>query len=298
MTLKKQEIQNYQKAGEISVKVKDYAKKIIKPGMKLSEIADKIEEKIESLGGEIAFPVNLAIDDVAAHFTPSSDSDEKAGGLLKVDLGVHVNGFIADTAFSLDLSKEGKYKGLIKASQEALDNALNNLKKGIILSEIGSIIQKTITEKGFSPIRNLSGHELGHWTVHAGLIIPSYENNNTSELDEGAYAIEPFATTGEGLVKNGGPSNIYRLENAEAGVRDPIARKIIKFVKEKYETLPFSQRQIEKKFGSRTKIALRFLENSGILHHYAQLVEKSHEPVSQAEHTVLITEKGVEVTTR
>lgn len=294
--MQSKELENYKKAGKIAKQVKDFAKKLIKPGMPLLEIANKIEAEIEKLGGKCAFPVNLGINDMSAHFTPSSIDESTAEGLLKVDIGVHVNGYIADTAFSLDLTKNQEYKKLIEASQQALENAVKKIKKGISLSEIGSIIQETIVKAGFSPIRNLSGHQLGDFLVHAGLTIPSYENNNPTELDEGAYAIEPFATAGTGLVYDGGKSGIYRLEK-EAGVRDKTAREVYNFILENYKTLPFCERWITKQFGSRSRLALIFLENSGILHHYAQLVEKSHQPVSQAEHTIIIHKEKVEVTT-
>ncbi len=289
-------LKNYKRAGQIAAEVKEYARQLIKPNMPLLEIAEKIEDKILKLGGKPAFPLNLAKDGIAAHYTPSSNDNEIAAGLLKVDMGVHIDGSIADTAFSLDLTEEEKYKELIRASEDALENALKIIKKSITLSEIGSVIQETITKKGFSPIRNLSGHELGHFLVHAGLIIPSYENNNLTKLQEGAYAIEPFATPGLGLVYDGGKSSIYRLEK-QGSVRDATARKIYQYILEEYRTLPFCERWLTKKFGSRTKIALLFLENSGILHHYSKLVEKSNSPVSQAEDTILLTDK-VEIITR
>ncbi len=295
--MKKSELGDYKKAGEMASAVRNYASSIIKPDMPLLEIAEKIEDKIIELGGKPAFPINLAIDDVAAHSTPSSNDDEKARGLLKVDIGVHINGKIADTAFSLDLTKEKKYFKIIEASEQALASALKKIKKGISLSEIGSVIQETIVSYGFSPIRNLSGHELGNFLVHAGLTIPSYENNNPTKLREGAYAIEPFSTTGTGLVYDGGKSRIYRLEK-EGAVRDSTAREIYKYVSKEYKTLPFCERWLTKKFGSRTKLALLFLENAGLLHHYSKLIEKSHAPVSQAEHTIIIHDKEIEVTTK
>lgn len=293
--MEEKQIQDYRKAGEIAKEVREFAKSIIKPDMPLLEIADKIENKILELKGQMAFPVNLSINDIAAHYTPSSTDDTKAAGLLKVDIGVHIDGAIADTAFSLDLTKNQEHTKLIEASQQALDNALK-ITAGITLSEIGSIIQETITEKGFSPIRNLSGHELGSFMVHAGLTIPNHNNGNKTELEEGAYAIEPFATPGQGIVYDGGKSGIYRLEK-EGAVRDAGARKIYQYILEEHKTLPFCERWLTKKFGSRAKISLLFLERAGIIHHYAHLIEKSHQPVSQAEHTILITKNKVEITT-
>lgn len=297
--MENKEIQDYRKAGKIASEVKRYAKSIIKPGMPLLEMAEKIENKIIELGGKCAFPVGLSINEIAAHSTPSSDDKTKAEGLLSIDIGIHVDGFIADTAFSLDLTKEKKYKKLIEASEKALENSINLIKKNpsVFISEIGKTIQETISGFGFSPIRNLSGHSLGKNLVHAGITIPNYNNNNDKILEPSAYAIEPFATSGEGIVYDGGKSLIYRLEKTTTLPRDKTAREIYNFILENYETLPFCERWISKKFGSRAKIGLMFLEKQGILHHYPQLVEKSHAPVAQAENTIIIQKGKIEVTT-
>jgi len=294
--MKKADIDNYKKAGEISIEAKKYARQLIKPGMALVDIAEKIESKIKELGGELAFPVNLGINEIAAHYTPSSDDETEASGLLKIDMGVHVKGAIADTAFSLDLSKDGEYKKLIEASEKAVENAIQSIKKDTTLSDIGLAIQNAITASGFSPIRNLSGHKLDLFTVHAGLTIPNYENNNQTKIEDGAYAIEPFATTGQGIVYDGGKSGIYRLEN-EGNVRDPSARKMLDYIKENYSTLPFCERWLAKEFGSRTRLSLMFLEKANIISQYSQLIEKNHSPVAQSEHTLIIEKGKLEVTT-
>jgi methionyl aminopeptidase len=295
--MKEKEIADYKKAGEIAKQVTEYARKIIKPDMFLLEIAEKIESKIIELGAKPAFPVNLSINEIAAHYTPHSTDETKANGLLKVDIGVHVNGSIADTAFSLDLTAEKKYKELMQASQEAIDNVLESIKSGITLSDIGKTIQETIEKKGFTPIINLSGHELGNFIIHAGLTIPNHDNNSQVKIKDGAYAIEPFATTGHGQVYDGAKSSIYRFEK-QAGVRDSKAREIYHYILENYKTLPFCERWITKKFSSGARLALSFLENAGILYNYPQLIEKSHSPVSQAEHTIIINKDKIEVTTR
>ncbi|MFA5174211.1 MAG: type II methionyl aminopeptidase [Candidatus Pacearchaeota archaeon] len=295
--MEKQEIEDYKKAGEISVKIKEYAKNLIKPDMPLLEIAQKIHKKIEELGAQPAFPVNLSINEVAAHYHPTLEDETKAQGLLKVDIGIHVNGFIADTAFSIDLTKNNEFKDLIKASEEALENAIKILKDNPTLHEIGETIQTTIENKGFSPIINLSGHELGEYQVHAGVTIPNYGNNNKKILEIGAYAIEPFATTGEGKIYEGKPSNIYAVKKPK-NTRSPTARKILDYVWDKYQTLPFSLREIQEKFGSMSRLALKELEQNDIIHNYPQLIEKSHMPVSQAEHTIIKHKDKIEVTTR
>ena len=267
--------------------------------MPLVEIAEKIEAKILELGGEIAFPVNLSIDDVAAHYTPTLRDETKANGLLKVDLGVHINGFICDIAFSLDLTSDKKYTELIKASEEALKEALEIVKKNkdkTILNEIGSVIRNAIEKKGFIPIVNLSGHGLDQYDIHSGITIPNYNNESTKELGEGAFAIEPFSTLKEGTGAiydfNGG--NIYHI-TGQGSVRDNFAREVLQWIVENKQTLPFSQREVEKKFGIRAISALSNLKRAGAINEFAQLVEKSHKPISQAETSLIIYEGKVEV---
>ena len=294
--LTKDEIAKLIQAGEIAKKVKLFAREIIKPGISLLEIANKIDAKIEELGGKSAFPVNLSINEIAAHSTPAFNDETKAHGLLKIDIGVHIDGYIADTAFSLDLENKEENKKLIEAAELALKSAIDVASLTTPLRKIGKAIESAIREKGFQPIINLSGHSVEQYEVHSGLTIPNYDNSQEFELGEGSFAIEPFATSGAGRVKDGRPSGIYHLEN-DVQVRDSFAREVLQFIKEEYQTLPFCSRWLVKKFGSRALIALKRLEEAGILHHYHQLVETDKKPVAQAEHTIILTEKEKIVTT-
>jgi len=291
------ETEKYKKAGEIAVKVKEFARNLIKPGMPILEIAQKIEAELYRLGGKPAFPVNLSIDDVAAHFHPTLEDESKAEGLLKIDFGVHIDGFIADTAFSMDLTEDNRHKELIEAAQSALDSAIEKMSDNPSLHEIGSEIQKVIEDKGFSPIVNLSGHSISQYNIHAGVTIPNYGSGNDAKLDDGTYAVEPFATTGEGKIYEGAPGNIYSLQEAK-NVRGKTAREILDYILDEKKNLPFSLREMQEKFGSMTRLAIKELENQGIIHSYAQLVEKTHKPVSQAEHTFIKKGNAITVTTK
>ncbi len=291
-----EEIEKLKKAGTIAKQVREYAKSLIEPGMLLFEIAEKIEARILELGGKPAFPVNLSINEIAAHATPSFNDTTKASGLLKVDIGVHNDGFIADTALSLDLENSEENKNLIKTAEEALESAIRTIKSNTPINEIGRAIEKTITSHNFEPIRNLSGHGIDRYNLHTGTNIPNYDNNQTNQIQEGVYAIEPFTTTGAGAVIDGKPSGIYHLENSNP-VRDQQARQILEFIKEEYKTLPFAARWLHKKFGSRALLALRYIENAHILHHYPQLIEKARKKVAQAEHTIIITKGDIIITT-
>jgi methionyl aminopeptidase len=283
-------------AGEIASKTVKYAKEIIKKDVPLIEIAEKIEEKIVELGGKPAFPTNLSIDDIAAHYTPTYNDETKAHGLLKIDLGVHVNGFVADTAFSVDLENSEENKKLIETAEQTLENAIKITKKGTKLNEIGKTIQETIESEDFSPIINLSGHSIEEYDLHAGITIPNHDNGNTEELDKGLIAIEPFVTTGSGKVYDGKPSGIYHLID-EKTPRTTIARKVLNFIQQEYKSLPFCQRWLVNNFGTKALFAIKQLEDNGNLHNYPQLIEASHKPVAQAEHTLLIDDEVI-ITTK
>ena len=292
------EIEQYKKAGLIAQKIRKFVRGYIKPGMLLIEIARTIHEEIEKHDAISAFPVNLSIDSLAAHYHPIPGDETKAEGLLKIDFGISVDGYIADTALSLDLTPDNKHKELIKASEKALENAIKLLEKNPTIHEIGLTIQETIEEKGFSPIVNLSGHSIDHYNVHAGVTIPNYGNNNSNRLEPGVYAIEPFATTGEGKIYEGPPGNIYSITNPK-NTRSPKAREIFEYILDKYKTLPFSAREIQDKFGTMARISLKELENQDIISSYGQLIEKAHGPVAQSEHTIIITDdREIIVTTR
>ncbi len=287
-------------AGKIASQVKAYARTIVKKGTPLLDIAEKIEARISELGGKPAFPVNLSMNEIAAHYTPSHDDKTLAHGLLKVDFGVHIDGWTADNAFSVDLENSEENKKLIESSEQSLKKALDAIKLNISTDKIGAIIQETIESYGFSPIINLSGHSMEQYDLHAGITIPNIDDGRDIKLKEGLYAIEPFATPGSGKVRDGRPSGIYELKN-EKSPRSPLARELLQFIKKEYDTLPFCSRWIIKSFGSKALFGLRELEAAGILHQFAQLVEVSSNAggtkVSQAEETIFIEKDEVIVTT-
>ncbi len=279
---------DWEKAGKITAQALSFGKKLIKVDANILETLEKIENEIKKLGGMPAFPAQISINDMAAHFTINNEKDLtfKEGDLVKLDVGVHVNGFIGDTALTIDL---GNNKELSKASELALKEAVKLAKPGTKIFEIGEVIEKTIKEFGFKPIKNLSGHGIEQYEPHSGLTIPNYNNYDALELQEDQIiAIEPFATDGVGLVEDGKLSSIYKIVNVKP-IRDNISREILRFILREYKTLPFARRWLLKKFDSfRVNFALRTLERENILHHYPQLLEKSHGLVSQHEYTLRV----------
>jgi methionyl aminopeptidase len=283
------------RAGKIAKEVKEFIKTIVKKDTPLLEIAEKIENKIIELGGFPAFPTNLSINEIAAHYTPSYNDETLAHGLLKVDFGVSVEGFIADTAISFDLEDSKENKELILASKNALDAATKKISKNSKISEIGKTIEEEIGKKGFNPVVNLTGHGLGEYDLHAGIQIPNYNNSSNEIFGKGLFAIEPFATNGNGKVHDGKDSGIYMIQKTNMP-RSQIAREILNHAIEKYKTLPFCSRWLIKDFGPKAIIGIKQLVQNKNLHSYPQLVESTKGIVSQAENTILIEEDSTIIT--
>ncbi|MEW6063323.1 MAG: type II methionyl aminopeptidase [Nanoarchaeota archaeon] len=289
-------IEELKKAGRIASDALNFGKTLCKEDADVKEIIERIENKIELLKGKPAFPTQLAINEVAAHFLPDNQLKLKAGDLVKLDIGVHINGFIADTAATIEI-KTKNFSNMIKAAEEALDNTIKLIKPGIKIFEIGAVIEETIKKYNLNPIKNLSGHSIEQYNTHAGITIPNYNNKNEEELKDGTLiAIEPFATSGIGFVEESKPSGIYSIIERKP-VRDKNTRLILDFIENEFKTLPFSKYWLINKFGQfKTEFALGQLEREKILYSYPRLVERSKGIVSQTEHTIYISDKPVIIT--
>lgn len=297
MALTEEELSAYRKAGKIASKVREWSKKLIKEDAKLLEIAEKIEEKIMEEAG-VAFPVNVCLNDLAAHYTPKFNDDSmiKEGDVVTIDLGVHVDGYIADTAYTVDLS--GKYDKMLAANEEALEEAINIVAAGASVSEIGAAVKKTLNDVGFRPIENLTGHEMKQYDLHAGISIPNIRPTFDRRLQEDmVLAIEPFATDGLGRVIESKHAEIFSLREIKP-TRLQEARILLAEIADRGK-LPFAERWYAKKINPlRLNLALGSLVSAGILNAHPTLHEKNKGVVSQFEHTVIVTSEGCEVTTR
>jgi len=297
--MEKTEIDAYVKAGEIAKEIKIFARDLIEPGMKLIDIAEKIDTKILELGGDFAFPVNLSLNEIAAHFTPTDRCEEIAEGLLKVDIGVAVDGYIADCAISIDLTKDGEFGEMIALNEKVLGRASEAIRINMEARDIGDAVQDVIEEDSvyrFAVIKSLSGHTLGKNEIHAGMTISNYRNENKTVLNDVAFAVEPFITSGVGDIYEGEPGGIYILKR-DGQVRDREARKILEFIRKRFKGRPFCVRWLEKEGFDRLGFVLRMLIKQGILYEYPMLIEKSRKPVSQIENTFLIANGGIICTT-
>ena len=293
-------IKKYIKAGKIAKEVREYSDKIVKPGEKALDICLELEKKIISMGGKPAFPCNISINEVAAHFTPSHNDDTRVppDAVVKIDLGVHIDGYIADTAKTIDLSD--KHILLLEASREALEKAIKTLKPGVRAFEIGLAVEQVIKNYGFKPVRNLTGHSIDRYKIHAGLSIPNYGDRfAVFKITEGmTVAIEPFATNGKGLTREGKITNIYSLAKTNPRKLDQESREVFDYISREYKTLPFTPRWLVPVFGEKTvQHAMRVLVKTKTLYVYPILVEVGKGLVSQFEHTILLTKDGKIVTT-
>jgi len=295
-----EEMEALRRAGAIASQVRRRVVSIVKPGVKLIDICEKVERWIEELGGEPAFPCNVDVDHIAAHYTSPLNDESRVSenSLVKVDIGVHVEGYIADTAITICLNPELEY--LVEAAEEALEKGIAAIRAGVRASEVGAAIEEAMKRLGARPIRNLTGHKVSRYILHAGSVIPNVSSmleRHRLEVGE-VYAVEPFSVPREadGVVVDGPPSNIYiyRKKRSVGG----LAKRMLRYIQAEYRTLPFASRWVLKAFPEAEGVeAFEELLRVGCLYSYPQLLERSHAPVAQAEHTVIVTEDGCEVTT-
>jgi len=283
--------EKYREAGRIAREALKLGAGMVKEGVSYKEIAERIENFISS-GAKPAFPVNISVNETAAHYTPSLNDPLtfKKGDVVKIDVGAHVDGYIGDTAMTVEVNQD-KRKEMIRAAEEALEDAINIIKDGITISEIGNAVEKKIRSFGFVPIKNLQGHSLERYKLHAGISIPSIANNNKKKLRSGdVIAVEPFVTDGGGRVVDATYGNIYRL-----------SKKIGKIANEIYthfNNLPFAGRWLVKIVREdEVNKTISFLLRRRIISPYKSLVEVNNGVVTQAEHTVLVKKNGCEVLT-
>ena len=282
--------QDFINAGRISAEALEYGKSLIKKGNKFLDVTEQIEKKIFELGGKPAFPVQISCNETAAHYCCNEDDDSVfEDQLASLDLGVHVNGAIGDNAYTIDLS--GKYSDLVIAAQKALEEALKIVNVGTELRQIGKAISDIVKSYGFNPVRNLSGHGLGLYDIHTSPTLPNFDNGDKTKLTKSmAFAIEPFATAGAGIVGEKGHPTVFMMQKKKP-VRSPITREVIKEI-ESYGNLPFAERWLTRKFGARANFALREMMQFGIIRQFPPLVETSKGIVAQAEHSILIDDEG------
>jgi len=293
-------LQKYQRAGRIAVEVREHMRRTVFEGMPIIEVCENAESMIREKGGKPAFPCNVSINEIAAHYTspPNDKQTIPNGSVVKVDIGVHVDGYIADTAVTVCFNKE--HEDLVQAAEEALQTAVKILRPGIFTSKFGSTIEKTIRARGLKPVSNLTGHQIGRYLVHAGKSLPNVSHFSTSRVKTGEiYGVEPFVTVADaaGRIESGRETTIFRFLKHKS-VKNEHTKRLLDYIAKNFQTLPFTERWLlEVVPQTHHKRAFSELLSSKSLMAYHVFVEASRKPVAQAEHTVLITEDGCLVLT-
>ena len=295
--------EKYRRAGKIAAEARDYGASLIKEGALYIDIATAVETYITKQGAGIAFPVNISNNEIAAHYSPRHDDTLvfHKGDLIKLDVGSHVDGYIADTAVTVEVGTH-QYDEMIAASSKALDNAIDHIKAGVDLSSIGEIIEQTIATFGYKPIDNLTGHSLQQYDLHSGISVPNIANSihHMKPKVGDVLAIEPFATNGAGHVKSGQSSNIYVCHRSlhMKIIRDRRIKGAFQQLCHSFKTLPFAQRWCRSILQPKqTDQVLRKLVLYGLIKQYPQLIDAKQGMVTQKEHTLMITDEGCEVMT-
>ncbi|MCX8173746.1 MAG: type II methionyl aminopeptidase [Thermoplasmata archaeon] len=295
--MNEEELEKYRRAGKIAAEARNLGVNLVREGKTYLEVAEEIEGFIIDRGGKPAFPVNLATDHQAAHYSPGINDRKKisAGAIVKVDVGVHVEGYIADTATTVEVGSE-RHRMLIDAASIALENAVSLCSHEVAVRKIGGKIEETIRALGFVPVSNLTGHEIKRYLLHGGKSVPNIQDNNGDVIFAGeVVAIEPFASTGSGYVDSDGRSNILRIVRERK--LDTELQEFYSLLKQNFGALPFSPRwclNLDAHAGEKLTKLMKY----GVLYEYSILSDTRRGMVSQAEHTVIVGKEGCEVITK
>ena len=296
----KEALEKFKLSGKILRESREEIRKFVREDMPIIQVCEKAESLIREKGGKPAFPCNVSINEVAAHYT-SPPNDEKRipeNAVVKVDMGVHVDGYVTDTACTVCFNPE--HRNMQMAAEHALAAAIESIHGDMATSQIGVIIEKNIKNLGFKPISNLTGHSVGRYLIHAGTSIPNVTQISFGKVKTGrVYAIEPFVTVPEavGRVENSPEVTIFRLVKAKS-VKNAYAKKLLKYMDENFRTLPFAERWLKGVIPeNQYREAFKELFKRKAVMGYPVFVEVSRKPVTQAEHTVFLTESNCEVLT-
>lgn len=300
MVLPEEVLQKYQRVGRMAREVREEMRRFVREGMLLIDVCRNAESLIRSKGGQPAFPCNVSVNEIAAHYTspPGDQQRVPEKSLVKVDIGVHIDGYIADTATTICFNPE--YESLVSTAEKALEKAVEILQPELSMSRFGSTIQKTIETRGLKPVSNLTGHLIGRYTIHAGKSLPNVFHVSLSKVNVGeVYGVEPFVTLADaaGKVSGSQEATIFRFSKRKS-LKNQDAKRLLGYIQENFKALPFAERWLQQLMPeSRCATAFAELLSSKSITSYPVFIEASGRFVAQAEHTVLITEDGCLVLT-
>ncbi|KAK8024559.1 peptidase M24A- methionine aminopeptidase [Apiospora hydei] len=321
-TLNTEWLSDYRHAAETHRQVRQWAQKNIKPGQSLTEIANGIEDSVRRLVGHdglaegdaikagMGFPTGLNLDHIAAHFSPNAGNKTilQQNNVMKVDIGVHVNGCIVDSAFTMAF--DPMYDNLLAAVKDATNTGVKNAGIDVRLGELGGLIQEAMesyeceingTSYPVKSIRGLAGHTIHPYSIHGTKSVPIVKTSDTTKMEEGdVFAIETFGTTGTGHVTDSGEVSHYALRQdaPKVDLRLNSAKSLLRVIKNNFSTLPFCRRYLDRIGQEKYLLGLNNLVQSGIVEDYPPLVDKKGSYSAQWEHTILLRPTVKEVISR
>ncbi|KAI7786477.1 methionine type metalloexopeptidase [Diaporthe eres] len=315
-------LRDYRHGAETHRQVRQWAQKWIQPGMGLTEIANGIEDSVRALVGHsgleegdaivagMGFPTGLNLNDIAAHYSPNAINNKVFGqdDVMKIDIGVHVNGRIVDSAFTMAF--DHKYDNLLDAVKAATNTGVKEAGIDARLGEIGGAIQETMESYEIEldgktypikSIRNLNGHTIHHYSIHGDKSVPIVKTEDQTKMEEGdVFAIETFGSTGNGYVRDQGEVSHYALmaDAPKVDLRLSSARSLLNTIKKNFGTLPFCRRYLDRIGCDKYLLGLNNLVNTGIVQDYPPIVDKKGSYTAQFEHTILIKPSCKEIISR
>jgi methionyl aminopeptidase len=266
-------------AAEVHRQVRQYAQKTIKPGMTMTEIANLIEDSTRALVEEdglargIGFPTGLSLNHVAAHYTPNAGDKIvlQENDVMKVDIGVQVNGRICDSAFTMHFNP--RYDNLIAAVKDATNTAIKHSGVDTLMCDIGAAVQETMESYELEldgktyqvkSIRNLSGHTINPYQIHGGKSVPIVKGGDRTRMEEGeTFALETFGSTGKGVVHEDGECSHYakKVDGRHVPLRSAKAKSLLSSINQNFGTLPFCRRYLDRLGEEKYGVAVSSLES-------------------------------------
>ncbi|KAL4959363.1 putative methionine aminopeptidase, type II [Aspergillus stella-maris] len=317
-------LNDYRKAAEVHRQVRKYTQETVKPGQGLMSIAEDIDEGVRALLGHaglepgdslkagLGFPTGLSLNNVVAHYTPNPGQKDiilQRRDVMKVDFGVHINGWIVDSAFTM--SFDPVYDNLLAAVKDATNTGLKNAGIDVRISDVSAAIQEAMesyeVEIGgkvypVKPVRNITGHDIKQYRIHGGKSIPFVKNSDQTKMEEGEiFAIETFGSTGRGSIHDDvGVYGYGKSYDAPQHVSLPLAsaRSLYKTINENFGTIVFCRRYLDRLGLQRYLAGMNTLVQHGVVDVYPPLIDVKGSYSAQWEHTILLRESNKEVISR
>lgn len=283
-------------AGRVSKEAKERAVEMVADGVLLLDVAEEVEGTFRKRGLRPAFPTCISIDHIAAHYSPTHDDPLRfrRGNVVKLDLGAQKDGWVADTAVTVEVGSRN-WSRLIQASELALQTAIEAVRPGVETRLLGEGIRRAIEANGYKPIRNLTGHTIERYVLHAGKSVPNIPHGHDT-LEEGeTVAIEPFSSSGAGEVDGRRTGNIYRVLRTKP-LKDAALNEFLDRLAAEFKSLPFAERWAHA-LDPKAPALLNQLLRTGSVMTYPALLDVGSGIVAQTEHTMIVTPSGADVTT-